>query len=97
MKKGYWLVRADITDIEKFKRYASKTPEVLEKFGGKFIIRAGESTLVEGNTRSRNSVIEFPSYEAAISCWKSDDYQSVKSLREGGAELDVVIIEGFGG
>jgi uncharacterized protein (DUF1330 family) len=94
MKKGYWIVRSDVSDPEKFKVYAAKTPGVLQKFGGKFLVRAGESMLVEGSTRSRNAVIEFPSYQLAIDCWKSEEYQSAKMLRVGGAELDVVIIEG---
>ena len=95
MKKGYWLVRADITDTEKFKRYVAKTPEALTKFGAKFLVRAGDSIVVEGSSRSRNSVIEFPSYQAAIDCWESTEYQSAKALRIGGADLDIVIIEGF--
>ena len=94
MKKGYWLVRADIVDAEKFKNYAAKTPAALAKFGGKFLVRAGESRLVEGSTRSRNTIIEFPSYQSAIDCWQSENYQSAKALRLGGAELDIVIIEG---
>lgn len=94
MKKGYWIVRADVTDPEKFKSYAAKTPAALEQFGGKFLVRAGESMLVEGSTRSRNTIIEFPSYQSAIDCWNSKEYQDVKLLRVGGAELDIVIIEG---
>lgn len=96
MKKGYWLVRADVTDAEQFGAYAAKTPDALSKFGGQFIVRAGGSMLAEGNMRSRNSVIEFPSYQAAIDCWNSAEYQSAKTLRVGAAELDIVIIEGFG-
>lgn len=94
MRKGYWLVRADITDPEKFKAYAAKTPGAIEKFGGKFLVRAGESMLVEGSTRSRNTVIEFPSYQSAIDCWESEEYQNAKVFRVGGAELDIIIIEG---
>ena len=94
MNKGYWLVRADITDLEKFKAYASKTPDVLASFGGTFLVRAGKYELVEGSTRSRNTVIEFPSYESAIACWKSEGYQNAKKFRVGGADLDIVIIEG---
>lgn len=95
MKKGYWIIRADVTDPEKFKSYAAKTPAVVEQFGGKFLIRAGESMLVEGSGRARNTVIEFPSYQSAIDCWKSEEYQNVKMLRIGAAELDIVIVEGY--
>ena len=94
MNKGYWLVRADIIDLEKFKAYASKTPDVLALFGGTFLVRAGKYELVEGSTRSRNTIIEFPSYESAIACWNSEGYQNAKKSRVGGADSDIVIIEG---
>ena len=94
MKKGYWLVRADVSDMEKFTEYASRTPEALKKYGGAFLVRAGESEIVEGKSRSRNSVIEFPSYKNALDCWVSEDYQKAKQYRFGAATLDIVIIEG---
>ena len=94
MKKGYWIVRADITNIERFKEYASRTPEAIQAFGGHFLIRAGKSTLVEGDTRSRNTVIEFPSFQAALDCWESDLYQNAKHYRIDAAVLDIVVIEG---
>ncbi len=94
MKKGYWIVRADVTDMDKFKQYAAKTPAALSKYEAQFLVRAGEYTLAEGDTRARNSVIEFPSYQAALDCWHSKAYQSARQLRLGGAALDIVIIEG---
>lgn len=94
MKKGYWIVRADVTDMEKFKAYAAKTPAALNKYGAVFLVKAGESKLVEGDTRARNSVIEFPNYQAALDCWASEEYQSARQCRLGGTELDIVIIEG---
>lgn len=95
MKKGYWIVRADVSDMEKFKRYAAKTPPALQTYGGQFLVKAGEYTLAEGDTRARNSVIQFPSYQAALDCWHSDLYQEARAERLGGAELDIVIIEGI--
>lgn len=94
MSNGYWIVRADVTDMEKFKEYASRTPAAVEKFGGKFLARGGKYEVVEGSTRSRNTIIEFPSYESALACWDSAEYQDAKTYRIGGAELDVVIVEG---
>jgi len=94
MNKGYWIVKADITDQEKFSGYASKTPAALKKYGGKFLSRAGRYELVEGSTRSRNAIIEFPSYDSALECWHSREYQDAKALRIGAAELDIIIVEG---
>lgn len=92
--KGYWIVSADVTDLDKFKQYAAKTPAVLNKYSGQFLARAGDFTAVEGNGRSRNTIIEFPSYQQALDCWHSAEYQDVRAMRLGGAELDIVIVQG---
>ena len=96
MDKGYWVVRADITDAEKFQNYASLTPKILESYGARFLARAGKYEVVEGETRSRNTIIEFPSYEKALACYQSEGYQQARELRLGGAEIDIVIVEGCG-
>lgn len=94
MNKGYWLVRADITNKEKFSEYVQRIPSIIKQYGGRYLVRAGNSECVEGSTRSRNTIIEFPSYQAAVDCWNSPEYQSAKSLRSGAADLDIVLIEG---
>ena len=94
MNKGYWIVKADVKDQDKFAEYASRTPKALTKYGGKFLARAGKYESVEGITRSRNTIIEFPSYTAALDCWNSNEYQDAKSFRIGAGELDIVIVEG---
>lgn len=94
MNKGYWIVRADVTDMEGFTEYLKRTPTAINKYAGKLLARAGTYELVEGTTRSRNTIIEFPSWQAALDCWYSEEYQEAKKYREGVAELDVVIVEG---
>jgi uncharacterized protein (DUF1330 family) len=42
-------------------------------------------------------VLEFPSYEAALACYRSDGYQAAKKLRDGKAEFDLVVAEGYDG
>jgi uncharacterized protein (DUF1330 family) len=97
MPKGYWIVRVDITDQEKYKAYIAANAEPLNKFGGRFLVRAGRFENVEGTSRSRNAVIEFPTYQAAIDCWKSPDYQKAIQLRQPVSTADLVIIEGYEG
>jgi len=94
MKKGYWIVRADVSDQDKFGEYAKRTPAAVEKYNGKFLVRAGNHECVEGTTRSRNTIIEFPSFKAAMDCWNSVEYIDAKSYRVDAAELDIVVIEG---
>ena len=94
MKKGYWLIRVDVIQPEIFLDYASKTGPALDAYGGKFLVRAGRSESVEGDARSRNSVIEFPSYQAALDCYQSPQYQALVQLRTSACEMDILVIEG---
>mgnify|MGYP000353797792 CR=1 FL=1 len=70
--KGYWIVSADLQDMEKFKQYVAKAPVILQQHSGRYLVRAGEFSAVEGQARSRNTIIEFPSYQQALDCWYSD-------------------------
>jgi uncharacterized protein (DUF1330 family) len=97
MSKGYWIVRADIADQEKYKAYVAANAEPLRKHGARFLVRGGRSENFEGSSRARNAVVEFPSYQAAIDCWKSPEYQRAIKLREDVATIDLIVIEGYDG
>jgi uncharacterized protein (DUF1330 family) len=95
MAKGYWIVRMDVNDRDGFAPYLAATPAALAKYGGRFLVRAGRYEVVEGATRSRNTVVEFPSYEAALACWNSPEYQAARALRLPAATADLVVVEGY--
>jgi uncharacterized protein (DUF1330 family) len=97
MPKGYWIVRVDVADQEKYKAYIAANAEPLRKHGGRFLIRAGRYETVEGSSRSRNAVIEFPTYQAALDCWKSPEYQRAIALRQPVSTIDLIVIEGYDG
>jgi uncharacterized protein (DUF1330 family) len=97
MAKGYWIVRVDVADQEKYKAYIAANAAPLKKYGARFLVRAGNYETVEGGSRSRNSVIEFPSYQAALDCWKSAEYQDAIKLRTPVSTIDLIVIEGYDG
>ncbi|HEY7601201.1 MAG TPA: DUF1330 domain-containing protein [Methylomirabilota bacterium] len=97
MAKGYWIVRVDISDMEKYQAYVAANAEPLRKFGGRFLVRGGRFEGVEGGSRARNAVLEFPSYQAAIDCWKSPEYQRAIKLRTDVSTIDLIVIEGYEG
>jgi uncharacterized protein (DUF1330 family) len=97
MPKGYWIVRVDIADQDRYKDYVAANAEPLRKYGARFLVRAGRFENPEGTSRSRNVVIEFPTYQAALDCWKSPEYQQAIKLRQPASTLDMVIIEGYEG
>ena len=97
MAKGYWIGRVDVHDAEAYKAYIAANAEPFRSFGGRFLVRAGSFTLKEGTARSRNVVIEFPSYQDALACYESPAYQAALAHRRPAAVTDLVIIEGYDG
>lgn len=97
MPKGYWIAHVDVTDAEAYKGYMSANASAFTKFGARFIVRAGKFECPEGASRSRNVVIEFPSYEQALACYRSPEYFGALAVRRVAAEADVIIIEGYDG
>jgi uncharacterized protein (DUF1330 family) len=97
MPKGYWIARVDVADPEKYKAYIAANAAPLRRFGARFLVRGGRFENPEGASRSRNVVIEFPSYQAALDCWHAADYQEAVKLRLPVSTVDMVVIEGYDG
>jgi uncharacterized protein (DUF1330 family) len=95
MSKGYWVVHVDVTDQEQFKTYLAANLTAFTLFGAKPLVRAGRFEVLEGTSRSRQALIEFPSYQAALDCWHSPEYQAALKLREPVSTMDLVIVEGI--
>ena len=97
MAKGYWIARVDVSDAEQYQAYVAANAEPFRTFGAHFVVRAGRFENPEGSSRSRNIVIEFPSYQAALDCWKSPEYQAARGHRLPASTIDLVIVEGYDG
>ena len=97
MGKGYWVAFADISDPEGYKAYVAENAKAFRKYGGRFLVRGGASEAPEGKPRSRTVVIEFPSYAAAVECYRSPEYAKAMALRRGKSIMDLAIVEGYGG
>ncbi|HZH08465.1 MAG TPA: DUF1330 domain-containing protein [Lautropia sp.] len=97
MTKGYWIGHVDIRDPERYKTYVAANAKPISRFGGRFLVRAGQFENPEGTSRARNVVVEFPSYQAALDCYRSPDYQEAIALRQPVSTVDMLIIEGYDG
>jgi uncharacterized protein (DUF1330 family) len=97
MPKGYWIAHVDVRDPERYKDYVATAKPAFERFGAKFLARGGDYSVLEGNGRARNVVIEFPSKQAALDCYNSAEYQAAKAIRVTVADADMVIVDGFEG
>jgi uncharacterized protein (DUF1330 family) len=95
MPKGYWIASVEVHNDEGYKQYALNNNTIFKKFGGRFIVRGGPFENPEGQARNRNVVIEFPSYEQALACFYSPEYQENIKVRLPHSNANLVIIRGY--
>ena len=95
MPKGYWIAKANIIDNEKLVRYGKQAEIAIEKYGGRFLVRGGRHDTKEGANYSRNVVVEFDSYDKALTAYESEEYKKALQLLEGGADRMYAVVEGY--
>lgn len=87
------MVRVD--DAERYKQYTAKTPALIAKHGGRFLVRGGPVEAVEGEPfGDRLVIVEFPSTEAVEKFYQSDEYQEVMRHRTASSESRFLLAEG---
>ena len=92
---GYLIGTIDIKNPEAYKEYLAKVTDIVEKFGGEYLVRAGEYTVMEGKwDYSRNVVIKFPSYEKALEWYNSEEYKPVRQIRLDNSVGNFIIVKG---
>lgn len=97
MAKGYWIANVDVRNPDGYKLYVATLPDIFRKYGGRYTTRGGRTECVEGKSRSRIVIIEFPSFEAAMTCYRSPEYAKSIALRQAAADADLIVIEGYDG
>jgi uncharacterized protein (DUF1330 family) len=93
---AYWVARSRVNDPAAYKKYTESVPAILERFGGKVLARGGRFQTLEGPEHfQRFIVIEFPTFEQGVACFKSAEYEEAASFRRGDvAEFEMVIVDG---
>jgi uncharacterized protein (DUF1330 family) len=93
---AYFVADVDIRDPEKFEDYRTKVPALVERYGGRYLVRGGELHPVEGDPGvKRLVIIEFPSVEAARRFNTSAEYVPLLRLRRESAASEIVPVEGW--
>ncbi len=92
---AFVLVEIEIHDQDLYKTYTKLTPASIESYQGKFVVRGGEMTVLEGDWQPKRLVLlEFPSVEIANSWWHSKEYTKAKKIRQRAATTRMIIING---
>ena len=93
--KAYWVVRGDILNQEEYSKYIDLAGPIIDKHNGKFLVRGGEQIEVEGEGFDRTVLIEFNSFDEALFCYNSDEYQEALIFVKNSANRLVTIVEGI--
>jgi len=95
MAAGYWIANTKVTDPQGHQEYAKLAGPAIGKFGGALKSRGANCNTKEGDKPAGNFVIvEFPSYQAAVDCYNSPEYQKALPLRLKAASGSLSIVEG---
>ena len=96
MKKGYWIsLYSKVESQENLKKYSEAVIPIIKSFGGVPLVRGGEHQTYNGEDFIKTVVWEFPSYEKAIECHNSKDYQAGWRLAKDTTVRHMQVIEGF--
>ncbi|MER9655319.1 DUF1330 domain-containing protein [Mesorhizobium sp. M0152] len=93
-RKGYWMAMIDVRDPEMYKRYIEANAVAFAEYGAKFLVRAGRYDNPEGPTGNRHVLVEFESYDKAVECYHSPEYQHALEFRLAASTGHFVIVEG---
>ena len=92
---AYVIVEIEIVDptgYEKYKKLASTT---VEKYGGKYIVRGGQTEVLEGNWKPKRIVVlQFESAERAKAWLNCEEYREPRKMRHRTARTRMVVVEG---
>ena len=92
---AYVIADITVTNSERYNEYARKTPATIEKFGGNFVVRGGEITVIAGDWNpQRLVIIEFPNMATLKKWYQSKEYQKISRIREEASTGSFVFVDG---
>ena len=92
---AYVIAEIDITDPAAYEDYRRQVPDVIARYGGKYIVRGGKVEALEGGwSPKRIAVVEFPSMEQALKFYRSPEYAPLLRIRQKASRGKLVIVDG---
>ena len=93
---AFMIIACKMHDRDKFiNDYGKIVPDLVEEYGGEYIIVAPGAELLEGTLKGYESVAisKWPTKDSALRFWQSDKYKKLKELRQGLADVEVILVE----
>lgn len=87
----------EITDPVAYADYMKKVGPIIEKYGGRFLVRGGRHEILEeGWSPNRLAVVEFPDMTALKAWYSSPEYAPLLAVRKRITRNYLVAVEGSG-
>ena len=95
---AYAVLIAEVNDPETYKEYISRTPPIVKRYGGKFLVRGGEVDTIEGELfNDRLVILEFPSKQAIHDMFSDHEYKAAAEYRKVSSRARILAIDGVSG
>lgn len=95
MVKAYCIVYEVIDDPKMFDEYRRQVLPTIEAHQGRFLVRGGEFSPLEGEMPyQRIAMLEFPSRAAAEAWYHSPEYQRILPLRTESSQSLFILVDG---
>ena len=92
---AYVVVQIEVEDSAQYEEYKRLAPPSIAAYGGRYLVRGGPSTLLEGDWQpARLVVLEFPDAARARAWWASPEYAPAKAIRQSCARTRMLLVEG---
>jgi len=94
--KGYLFVQVNVTDPVAFEAYKTLAHAAITQYGGRYLVRGGETALLEGKGEvPRMTIVEFDSFEQVKLAYASPEYQAAKAVRANAADMRMIALAGL--
>lgn len=92
---AYIIAEVKVHDADLYEQYRTQVQPTLDRYGGRFLVRGGDTEAMEGDWNpARLVVLEFPSVDDARAWWASDEYAGPKALRQQAAVTSMILAQG---
>ncbi|MGZ5504364.1 MAG: DUF1330 domain-containing protein [Chthoniobacterales bacterium] len=92
---AYVIVEIEVTDPVGFEEYRNQVAPTIKKYGGKYIVRGGQTEVLEGDWNPKRIVIlEFESIARAKEWLNCEEYAEPRKLRQRTARTNMILVEG---
>jgi len=92
---AYVIMDVEIFDIGQYMQFMQRVRPLIEQWGGRYLARGGEFRVYEGDYEPRRLVVlEFPSLDEWDQFYLSDEYQTLKPLRDQCSHSRLVAVNG---